>query len=172
MRSRLLTHLAILLPALLVGPSTPHASAQEKPHSSTPAPADNRARQLQQSAEFKAQAERQKAEHKLEEAATTLHRALAIDREIFGQAALEVADTLALVTAIDERREDWPAATKARQEVVAVRVKALGAKHWQAADARRALELTNALRQLNSFRRKSLWEAEDKANAVARLEAQ
>jgi CHAT domain-containing protein len=96
-------------------------------------------------------------------------RALAIDRSLFGERSLEAADSLALVATVDERREDWLAAASERDEVLANRSKQLGKEHWQTADARRAVELTAKLRQLDPAERKRLWEADHNAEVVGRL---
>jgi CHAT domain-containing protein/Tfp pilus assembly protein PilF len=109
---------------------------------------------------------------KYTEAIAAAERVLTINRDLFGESSPQAADTLALMAGIDERREDWQAATKARQEVLAIRTKRFGKEHWQAGDARRAMELTSAVRQLDPSRRKRLWDVDDKVKSPVRLRRQ
>jgi hypothetical protein len=157
----------------LLGPAAPRASFQE---AATPpaasAPGDAKARRLKEDAELRSRAEKEKAEHKLDEAAATAGRALALERELFGEAAPQVAEPLTLLAGIHERREDWDAATKAREEALAIVLKQSGAGHWRAADARRGVEYTATLRRLNPLQRKALRGADDEADVVAQLHKQ
>jgi hypothetical protein len=129
--------------------------------------ASSRAKRLQQSADLKAQAEHQKADRKFDEAAATLGRALALDRELFGEASSTAADTLMLLAVVHERREDWARATKAREEVLTIRTHHDGKDNWRAADARRAIDFTAMLRQLDADKRRALKQADARLEEVA-----
>ena len=74
-----------------------------------------------------------------------------------------------MLARLHERRGDWDAAAKAREEVLAIRLKQSGSDHWQTADARRAVEFTALLRGLEADKRQALYAADDRDDEVARL---
>src|SRR2546429_4847595 len=74
----------------------------------------------------------------LAEAGTAAEKLLAIQREVFGNVHEQVAGALQYVAELHEAREEFGAARKARQEVLAIKTKLHGTDHWQTTDARRA----------------------------------
>jgi len=156
----------VILVIVLLGSLSRNAHAQDP---AKPSP-DERAERLKRSAELKARAEKHASEKKLEEAVAAAGQAMDLDMELFGAASPQAADALALLAGLHERREDWPAAAGARERVLAIRLKAGGADHWQTADARRAVEHTEFLGRLEPARRKALRAADDAAAEVARLD--
>jgi tetratricopeptide (TPR) repeat protein len=109
-------------------------------------------------------------QRKYSEARATVEKVLLLTGQLFGGSSPEAADALGLVARIDERRGDWAAAQKAREEVLAIRTKLFGADHWQTGNARRALDLTATARQLGPVQRSRLWEADEKADAATQME--
>ncbi len=124
---------------ILLGTTVHHVVSQEPAVSSKPPAADQRAERIKQSAGLKARAEKAKAENRLDEAAATAGKVLAIDRDLFGGTSAQAADALELLAGIREGQGDWAAATKARRDVLAIRLKQNGKDHWRTADARLAV---------------------------------
>jgi len=71
-----------------------------------------------------------------------------------------VAGSLGLLAVMHEEREDFLAARKAHQEVLAIQRKLRGERHWQVADAGLALEGVERLARLEPAERRWLREAE------------
>jgi hypothetical protein len=65
---------------------------------------------------------------------------LAIDREVYGDTHEVVAGSLHVLARIHEARATFAPARKAREEVLAIRTRLDGAKHWRVTDARLDLE--------------------------------
>jgi CHAT domain-containing protein/tetratricopeptide (TPR) repeat protein len=97
---------------------------------------------------FQKEAERLRAEGKLTDAIAAAEKMLSIGRQVFGDVHPEVVDSLQLLAELHEAREDFVAARKARQEVLAIETKLRGAAHWQVTDARLALEHVDLLARL------------------------
>jgi tetratricopeptide (TPR) repeat protein len=81
--------------------------------------------------------------------AVAAEKMLAINREVLGDTHDAVADALQLLAEIHEERSDFPAARKARKDVLSIRTHHHGDQHWKALDARRALADTEHLAQLD-----------------------
>ena len=91
------------------------------------------------------------------EALTALTKSLAIEREVLGPGLrLEAADTLEELAALAEDREEFATARKTRQEVLAVRKRFQGEKHWQVTNARLAIADVEILAQLDPKQRQLL----------------
>jgi tetratricopeptide (TPR) repeat protein len=76
---------------------------------------------------------------KLDQAVREAEAALAINRAVLGEFGEGVAESLDLLAYLHEDREDWAAARKAREGVLALRERQPGRKDWRVDDARRAL---------------------------------
>ena len=97
---------------------------------------------------------------KTDEAIGAAERGLAIKREVLGNDDLDVAACLQCLAALRETKEDFPAARQARQEVLAIKTKALGSEHWRVLDARVALDHLALLEKLSPAQRRQVAEAE------------
>jgi CHAT domain-containing protein/Tfp pilus assembly protein PilF len=106
---------------------------------------------------------------KLTEAVAAGEKMLALERQVFGDVHSDVADSLQFLAELHEEQEDFAAARKARQEVLAIQTKLRGADHWQVTDARLALEEVERLARLAPADRRRLAEAEQAADQVAPL---
>ena len=121
-----------LLTAATAGVLSITARAQNQPAAAEPgAPAG--------AGPLGAEARRLRAQGKLDEAITAAEKMLAIEREVLGAEHPEVAVSLEWLAQVYIEREDFAAARKARQEVLALRGKLHGMKPWQVTDARLAL---------------------------------
>jgi CHAT domain-containing protein/tetratricopeptide (TPR) repeat protein len=96
---------------------------------------------------------------KLEEANAVFEKKLAIEREVFGEVHAVVADSLAMLARGYEARQDFAAARKGLQEVVAIRVKLNGEKDWRVTDARLALADLGVREKLGPAQRARLVQA-------------
>ena len=122
----------LLLTLLCGGPLIPSPTLGQ-------AAGDERQERLQERDRLWAEAQRLRAQGQLAEAITAAEKMLAIEREVLGAEHQEVAASLEWLAEVYVEREDFAAARKARQEVLALRVKLHGEKHWQVTDARLAL---------------------------------
>jgi CHAT domain-containing protein/tetratricopeptide (TPR) repeat protein len=93
------------------------------------------------------------------EAMAVAEKMLAIDREVFGDVHHQVAESLQLLARMHTARDDFPAARRACQEILAIQTKLLGARHWKVTDARIALEDVERLARLAPADRRRLAEA-------------
>jgi CHAT domain-containing protein len=93
------------------------------------------------------------------EAVALWEKELACTRRVFGPFHEEVDKSAWVLARLHELREDFPAAETARQEVLAIRLKLYGAKHWRVTDARLDLEHLKRLAQLKAVDRRRLEQA-------------
>jgi tetratricopeptide (TPR) repeat protein/CHAT domain-containing protein len=95
-------------------------------------------------------AERQKLwdEDRLGEAIVAGEKALAIERQMFGDTHDDVAGSLDGLAGMHEDRDEFAAARTARREILEIEWQLHGADSWQADDARRDLEITRRLEAL------------------------
>jgi CHAT domain-containing protein/Tfp pilus assembly protein PilF len=114
---------------------------------------------LKERDQFSKEAQKLRAEGKLTEAVAAAEKRLAVERQVYGDVHAEVVRSLQFLAQLHEEREDFAAARKARQEVLAIQTKLLGAQHWQVTDARLALEQSDLLARLNPKERALLQEA-------------
>jgi CHAT domain-containing protein len=98
-------------------------------------------------------------EGKLQDAITAANKALAIERRVFGEVHAQVATTLSRIAALHEKREDFDAAEKVRQEVLTIHRACLEVGHWEVIDARLALAHTRVLKKLTPQQRRRVREA-------------
>jgi CHAT domain-containing protein/tetratricopeptide (TPR) repeat protein len=74
------------------------------------------------------------------EAVALWEKEVARDRKTFGPTHEEVAEALRVLARMHEIREDFPEGRKALREVLAIRTRLYGAKHWRVTDARWAVK--------------------------------
>src|SRR5262245_34856177 len=90
------------------------------------------------------------------EAVSLWEQELARARRVFGPFHEEVDKTARALAQLYELREDFPAAETAREQVLTIRLKLYGAKHWRVTDARLDLEDVKRLAQLKATDRQQL----------------
>ena len=113
----------LLLTLLCGGPLIPSPTLGQ-------AAGDERQERLQErDRKLWAEAQRLRAQGKLDEAITAAEKMLAIEREVLGAEHPEVAVSLEWLAKVYIEREDFAAARKARQEVLALRGKLHGRNH-------------------------------------------
>jgi CHAT domain-containing protein len=144
--------------ALLAGLAWPGATAGEPGEKPKPLTAAQQAR-LKEGDRLAAEARKLEQSGQLAEAVTAWQKKLAIEREVYGGAHEQVARSLAELARLHESREDFPAARKARQEVLALRTKLHGDKDWRVTDARLDLEDVDRLSKLTAEGRRRLRQA-------------
>jgi tetratricopeptide (TPR) repeat protein len=88
---------------------------------------------------YGAEARSLRAAGKLAEAVAAAEKKLAIEREVFGERHADVVGSLQLLAGLHQKREDWPAARTARQEVLRLQTALHGAADWRVTDARQQL---------------------------------
>src|SRR5438552_7614587 len=134
------------------------ADLRSEPPKPPPPTAAQRER-LKERDRYGAEAQKLRQAGKLPEAIAAAEKMLAIEREVFGNFHEEVAGSLEQIAEMQEQREDFAGAPKARQEVLAIRAKLHGDKHWRVTDARLALTHVDLLAKLKPEQRRQLNEA-------------
>jgi tetratricopeptide (TPR) repeat protein len=114
---------------------------------------------LKERDQYAAETAKLRKEGKLAEAIAVCEKMLAIEREVFGNVHKDVAGSLEQLAEIQEEREEFAGARKARVEVLAIQTRLWGEKNWQVTDARLALEDLDRLTRLDPVRRRKLAEA-------------
>jgi len=99
---------------------------------------------------------RLRREGKLVEAIAAGEKLLAIERVVYGAEHDLVLETMAGLASLRERVLDFPAAEKARGEILRVQNKRFGEKSWQATDARLDLQDLSVLKALDAKAQKEL----------------
>jgi len=108
---------------------------------------------------FSAEANRLQREGKLDEAIVAAEKAVAIDRQVFGEVQEVGMGWLEWLAERHQQRNDWAAARKARQEVLSLRIKRHGEMHWTVTDARLALADVESLDRMTPPQRQQLAKA-------------
>jgi tetratricopeptide (TPR) repeat protein len=111
-------------------------------------------------------------EGKLAEALAACEKMLAIEREVLGNVHKDVAGSLEQLAEMQEELEDFAAARKARQEVLAIQTKVHGDKDWRVTDARLALSEVERLSQCTADERRQRQRAKRLAEKVEQLYGQ
>src|ERR1700730_4709841 len=122
---------------LVAGPIRAEPGAADSPKAAPLSQAQQE--QLKERNRLYDETQKLRTEGKLAEAVAAGEKALAIQREVFGNDNEDTATILDTLAAMDVEREDFEAARKIRQEVVAIKAKLLGGGHWEVTDARLAL---------------------------------
>jgi CHAT domain-containing protein/tetratricopeptide (TPR) repeat protein len=136
-----------------------------------PATAEQQER-LKERDRYRAEMRKQAEAGNLAEAVAAAEKVLAIERAVLGNEHGEVVVSLQALAGLYERREDFAAARKARQEVLALETKRHGAADWRVTDARLALEEVEGGARLDADGRRLVQEAEARHNQVLQLHRQ
>jgi CHAT domain-containing protein/tetratricopeptide (TPR) repeat protein len=145
-------------------------AAGAQPSESKPAPLTQEQQQkLKERDRLAKEAQQLWADGKLAEAIAAAEKMLAIERQVLGPVHPDVVGSLQFLAAMHEKRADYPAARKARQEVLAIQTKLLGADHWQVTDARLALQSVEGLARMAPADQRRLAEAGQLNNHVVQL---
>jgi CHAT domain-containing protein/Tfp pilus assembly protein PilF len=155
-----------LLLALAVMVGTDWAAAEEQP---APQPTATHQQRLKERDRCAEETKKLRAEDKLAEAIATCEKMLVIEREVFGNVHKDVVGSLKLLAQMHEEREDFLAAGKRLEEVLAIQTKLHGESHWRVTDARRSLADLERRRQLGPAKRAQLKQAGQLNNEVCRL---
>jgi tetratricopeptide (TPR) repeat protein len=127
---------------------------------------------LKERNQYLAEANRLRKAGQLPETIATLEKALAIDRQVFGDRHEEVALSLESLAQVHEIRADWTAGRKARQEVLAIRSGLYGKDDWRVTNARLALAYGDFLACLNEPEQQQLQQADEMSRRAAFLAGQ
>jgi CHAT domain-containing protein/tetratricopeptide (TPR) repeat protein len=98
---------------------------------------------------------------KLAEAVAALQKAVAIQRQVFGNRQEELVKALESLAFLQELRGDFGASGKARKEVLAIATKLYGGKDWRTIDAQWEVESLNRRARLSPADRKQLTQADE-----------
>jgi tetratricopeptide (TPR) repeat protein len=151
----------VLVISAVLGAST--AWAQGQPPGSVPAPKlseAERAQQLQERDQIKAELMRLAQAGKLDEAVAAAEKELAVSREVRGELHEDVVGSLGFLARLQEARENWAAARNALTEVIDIRQRQPAGKDWRIADARRAVVDLGQRAAFNPAQRQQLQEAD------------
>ncbi len=108
------------------------------------------------------------AQGKLADAITAAQATLAIERKVFAADDPDLALSLEWLAQLHLQKNDFPAATAARQEALQIVQKRFGEAHWKATDARLALDDVKLQASLTGKQRERLEQARRlNQNAVA-----
>lgn len=129
-------------------------------------------RRLQERDRYAKEAADLRKQERWVEASAAARQMLAIEREVFGDCHEDVAASLEQLAKMDEARDDFAAARKARQEVLRIRTKLSGPDSWKVTDARLALAYTDQRATLDQKQQKAVAEAERKFQKVLELHRQ
>ena len=108
---------------------------------------------------FKQQCREHRQSGNLAEAIEAAKKMLAIEREVFGDEHDEVLDSMDFLAQRQIDHDDFAAARKTREQILAIRRKVSGVDHWRTADARRALEHVTVLEKLSPDDRREVLRA-------------
>ncbi len=98
---------------------------------------------------FKLECREHRQAGKLAEAIEATQKMLAIEREVFGNEHDEVLVSMDFLAQRQRDFDDFAAARKTREEILAIRRKVSGVDHWRTADARRDVEHETVLEKLS-----------------------
>jgi CHAT domain-containing protein/Tfp pilus assembly protein PilF len=118
---------------------------------------------------YHAEARKLRAAGKLAEAVAAAEKMLDIEREVFGERHADVIESLELLAELHQEREDWPAALRARQDVLRLQTALLGAADWRVTNARLALADLEGWIRRPAAERAQLREAERLIDQVGQL---
>jgi CHAT domain-containing protein/tetratricopeptide (TPR) repeat protein len=108
---------------------------------------------------FFAEVRKQYKAGKLAEAVAAMEKVVGIERTVFGKAHARVADALVTLAKLQEERQDYNAAIKAREDILGIYRKVHGAYDWRTTDARWELDGLGRRARLSVADRKQLTEA-------------
>jgi CHAT domain-containing protein len=103
------------------------------------------------------------------EALPLVKKALAIQRDIFGNDDPLVASSLRMIAKLANELDDFPAARQAAQEALAIETKLRGAKHWKTIDTQRQLADVEQAARLKPEERRQLGHTKGQLKEAAEL---
>ena len=106
------------------------------------------------------------------EAISRGQQVLAIERTVFGNDHFELTGTLVTLAGWHERVGEWAAARRELDELLALRTALDGPQHWQAIDARLALERLGFVEKLSADQQRQYLEAGKLVHEVELLSGQ
>jgi CHAT domain-containing protein/tetratricopeptide (TPR) repeat protein len=154
----------------LVAPALPAVAAGAEPVK--PPLTREQQDKLNERGRYAAEAIRLARQGKLAEASAALQKGLAIERQVFGDASNGVGEWLERLAGMCERRDDFAAAAAMRRELLAIRSKLHGEKHWKTTDARLALADVERLGRMTAEQRRRLADARRLHHQVVALHRQ
>ncbi len=174
-RSRVL--MVPLVTALVISTVLGAATAwtQGQPPGPVRAPAlseAERARQLQERDQLRAEVNKLAEAGKLDEVVAAELKILTIERSVLGELHDDVVASLQVMARLHELRDDWTAARKALTEVLAIRQRQPERKDWLIGDAKRALADLDRRVTLNPNQRQRLQEADRLSRYAVALDRQ
>ncbi len=159
-----------LLAALLTLFSPPGGPAADSKPSPAATGTPARQAQLTERDKYAADAKRMEKETRYPQAIAAAQRALEIEKKVFGENSKEVAESLDLLSGLQEERDDYPAATEFSKAALAVKTKLYGKDDWRTADAQRSVEFNTTVSKLNRDQRRLLNRADELMNHVFEFE--
>ncbi len=164
----------IMTPLLLAGLgsilSLPKTDAEE-PHK-TPAITELQQKRLQEARSLGEQAEKFRTEGKLDKAISATLKRLEIERGVPGPTHEGVLNALEQLATLCIEADDFAKARAARQEILALRIKLRGERHFSVVDARLDLADVDLLAHLTAEQRRSLGQTDALMDEVIRLHGQ
>jgi tetratricopeptide (TPR) repeat protein len=142
--------------------------AADQPSQNKPLTAEQKGR-LKERDRYQEEANKCFREGKWDEGILALKKALAINRQVFGDLHEEVVDSLKALARAEESREDFAAARKVREEVLDLVTKKYGVKDWHVTDARRDRDQGDLRARLDKKSRQELRQAEEMDTKVGKL---
>jgi len=146
---------------------------QAKPNPAETNPAENNAdppaAAVEQYEKLLAQVAAARADKNYQAAIRDAKQVLAMERKWLQEDDPEVVRSIEWLAELHEEAEDWPAARKWRENVLAWRRKHRGEQHWQTTDARIAIRNLTEFRAFTAEQQQQLYEAWDLDEQVAQL---
>jgi CHAT domain-containing protein/tetratricopeptide (TPR) repeat protein len=124
---------------------------------------------LKERDQYAAEAEKLLRAQEPRKAIDALDKKLAVERRLYGPAHAEIAQTLERLAGLREEVEEFAAARKAREELVAMRTTLHGEKDWRVTDARLALEDLGLRTRLDADGRRRWRQADEVAGRAGLL---
>jgi CHAT domain-containing protein/tetratricopeptide (TPR) repeat protein len=144
-----------------------HPSAE--PAEPAPLTPEQRQQRIRERDRLAAEANKLYATGKLDETAAAVEKVLALQRDLSGKLDATTAGWLESLATVQEQREDFAAARKARAEVLAICTQLDGAGHWHTIDARLALAHVDRLAGMSAGQRHRLATAQGLLRQAGRL---
>jgi CHAT domain-containing protein/predicted component of type VI protein secretion system len=157
---------------LLISPWAARAADEVQPKGRSPELTAEQRAKLTERDGLVREAEELRGQGKYAEALERATRALSLARQVRGDESPEAAQALARVAELHELSGDFKPAVQTRQQVLRLRTKLDGEKHWRTGDARRALAFAEKLAGLKEELRAKVVGALRKEQEALRLDQQ
>jgi WD40 repeat protein/Flp pilus assembly protein TadD len=146
----------ISVPLLVFSLITSSPQAQPQPAPLTP----EQQTRLKERNQLFAEAQKLRGEGKVADAVAAAQKMLDIERDVLGGDHKEVADSLAFLAGLHRQNDDLPNAKRVLTDLLALRTKLDGAKHWRTTDVRLDLTLIDTLAGMSDAARRRAKEAD------------